>query len=160
MLSTHSWCSCKADYFLKELALGEYTMPVVGMLSVFDWSEARLLIPQNSNSSNDHFGASRWYLGGPGFTPSTMGGPWMVRGEEGTGKVAKKIRDFSHTKHVSVPFFSTKNRWVWFLRCRLLRTRLWSPSWRWVWRLLEELGVQGVGTSVKVIELARQESRP
>ncbi|CAJ1381273.1 unnamed protein product [Effrenium voratum] len=30
----------QADYFLKELALGEYTMPVVGMLSVFDWSEA------------------------------------------------------------------------------------------------------------------------
>ena len=32
----------QADYFLKELALGEYTMPVVGMLSVFDWSEARV----------------------------------------------------------------------------------------------------------------------
>lgn len=30
----------QADYFLKELALGEYTMPVVGMMSVFDWSEA------------------------------------------------------------------------------------------------------------------------
>lgn len=29
----------QADYFLKELALGEYEMPVVGMLSVFDWSE-------------------------------------------------------------------------------------------------------------------------
>mmetsp|Transcript_45441 Transcript_45441/g.81761 ORF Transcript_45441/g.81761 Transcript_45441/m.81761 type:complete len:902 (+) Transcript_45441:67-2772(+) len=29
----------QADYFLKELALGEYTMPVLGMLSVFDWSE-------------------------------------------------------------------------------------------------------------------------
>jgi len=29
----------QADYFLKELALGEYTMPIVGMLSVFDWSE-------------------------------------------------------------------------------------------------------------------------
>jgi len=29
----------QADYFLKELALGEYTMPVVGMMSVFDWSE-------------------------------------------------------------------------------------------------------------------------
>eukprot|EP00930_Biecheleria_cincta_P060794 TRINITY_DN4638_c0_g6_i1.p1 TRINITY_DN4638_c0_g6~~TRINITY_DN4638_c0_g6_i1.p1 ORF type:complete len:952 (-),score=197.30 TRINITY_DN4638_c0_g6_i1:126-2927(-) len=29
----------QADYFLKELALGEYTMPVSGMLSVFDWSE-------------------------------------------------------------------------------------------------------------------------
>eukprot|EP00437_Effrenium_voratum_P004103 CAMPEP_0181423022 /NCGR_PEP_ID=MMETSP1110-20121109/13915_1 /TAXON_ID=174948 /ORGANISM="Symbiodinium sp., Strain CCMP421" /LENGTH=947 /DNA_ID=CAMNT_0023546137 /DNA_START=96 /DNA_END=2939 /DNA_ORIENTATION=- len=29
----------QADYFLKELALGEYDMPVVGMLSVFDWSE-------------------------------------------------------------------------------------------------------------------------
>lgn len=29
----------QADYFLKELALGEYTMPVAGMLSVFDWSE-------------------------------------------------------------------------------------------------------------------------
>ncbi|CAJ1440046.1 unnamed protein product [Effrenium voratum] len=29
----------QADYFLKELALGEYAMPVVGMLSVFDWSE-------------------------------------------------------------------------------------------------------------------------
>jgi len=29
----------QADYFLKELALGEYTLPVVGMLSVFDWSE-------------------------------------------------------------------------------------------------------------------------
>mmetsp|Transcript_46297 Transcript_46297/g.83480 ORF Transcript_46297/g.83480 Transcript_46297/m.83480 type:complete len:935 (-) Transcript_46297:14-2818(-) len=31
----------QADYFLKELALGEYTMPVVGMLSVFDWSEVQ-----------------------------------------------------------------------------------------------------------------------
>lgn len=29
----------QADYFLKELALGEYEMPVAGMLSVFDWSE-------------------------------------------------------------------------------------------------------------------------
>eukprot|EP00913_Durusdinium_trenchii_P001525 g1412.t1 len=29
----------QADYFLKELALGEYTMPVAGMMSVFDWSE-------------------------------------------------------------------------------------------------------------------------
>eukprot|EP00931_Biecheleriopsis_adriatica_P026426 TRINITY_DN16083_c0_g1_i1.p1 TRINITY_DN16083_c0_g1~~TRINITY_DN16083_c0_g1_i1.p1 ORF type:complete len:1036 (-),score=244.94 TRINITY_DN16083_c0_g1_i1:61-3168(-) len=29
----------QADYFLKELALGEYTMPVVGMMSVFDLSE-------------------------------------------------------------------------------------------------------------------------
>ena len=29
----------QADYFLKELALGEYEMPVSGMLSVFDWSE-------------------------------------------------------------------------------------------------------------------------
>lgn len=29
----------QADYFLKELALGEYTMPVVGMMSVFDFSE-------------------------------------------------------------------------------------------------------------------------
>ncbi|CAE7326460.1 unnamed protein product [Symbiodinium necroappetens] len=29
----------QADYFLKELALGEYNMPVLGMLSVFDWSE-------------------------------------------------------------------------------------------------------------------------
>ncbi|CAJ1395203.1 unnamed protein product [Effrenium voratum] len=29
----------QADYFLKELALGEYDMPVAGMLSVFDWSE-------------------------------------------------------------------------------------------------------------------------
>ncbi|OLP96686.1 hypothetical protein AK812_SmicGene21056 [Symbiodinium microadriaticum] len=29
----------QADYFLKELALGEYTMPIVGMMSVFDWSE-------------------------------------------------------------------------------------------------------------------------
>jgi len=29
----------QADYFLKELALGEYSMPVLGMLSVFDWSE-------------------------------------------------------------------------------------------------------------------------
>eukprot|EP00930_Biecheleria_cincta_P071201 TRINITY_DN58720_c0_g1_i1.p1 TRINITY_DN58720_c0_g1~~TRINITY_DN58720_c0_g1_i1.p1 ORF type:complete len:1107 (+),score=253.54 TRINITY_DN58720_c0_g1_i1:32-3352(+) len=29
----------QADYFLKELALGEYTMPVVGMMSVFDISE-------------------------------------------------------------------------------------------------------------------------
>ncbi|CAK9107243.1 Uncharacterized protein SCF082_LOCUS49926 [Durusdinium trenchii] len=32
----------QADYFLKELALGEYSMPVVGMLSVFDWSEMTL----------------------------------------------------------------------------------------------------------------------
>eukprot|EP00439_Symbiodinium_sp_Y106_P020155 s1099_g2.t1 len=31
----------QADYFLKELALGEYDMPVVGMLSVFDWSEMK-----------------------------------------------------------------------------------------------------------------------
>eukprot|EP00930_Biecheleria_cincta_P060791 TRINITY_DN4638_c0_g3_i1.p1 TRINITY_DN4638_c0_g3~~TRINITY_DN4638_c0_g3_i1.p1 ORF type:complete len:1047 (-),score=228.89 TRINITY_DN4638_c0_g3_i1:30-2930(-) len=29
----------QADYFLKELALGEYDMPIVGMLSIFDWSE-------------------------------------------------------------------------------------------------------------------------
>ncbi|CAJ1358503.1 unnamed protein product [Effrenium voratum] len=29
----------QADYFLKELALGEYSMPVVGMNSVFDYSE-------------------------------------------------------------------------------------------------------------------------
>lgn len=29
----------QADYFLKELALGEYDMPVARMLSVFDWSE-------------------------------------------------------------------------------------------------------------------------
>eukprot|EP00434_Breviolum_minutum_P009356 symbB.v1.2.008245.t1/scaffold515.1/size193321/7 len=29
----------QADYFLKELALGEYTMPVAGMMSVFDFSE-------------------------------------------------------------------------------------------------------------------------
>jgi len=29
----------QADYFLKELALGEYPMPVVGMSSVFDFSE-------------------------------------------------------------------------------------------------------------------------
>ncbi|CAE6924796.1 unnamed protein product [Symbiodinium sp. CCMP2592] len=29
----------QADYFLKELALGEYNMPVLGMMSVFDWSE-------------------------------------------------------------------------------------------------------------------------
>jgi len=29
----------QADYFLKELALGEYTQPIVGMKSVFDWSE-------------------------------------------------------------------------------------------------------------------------
>eukprot|EP00931_Biecheleriopsis_adriatica_P086789 TRINITY_DN6137_c0_g1_i1.p1 TRINITY_DN6137_c0_g1~~TRINITY_DN6137_c0_g1_i1.p1 ORF type:complete len:1079 (+),score=262.27 TRINITY_DN6137_c0_g1_i1:107-3238(+) len=29
----------QADYFLKELALGEYTQPIVGMMSVFDWSE-------------------------------------------------------------------------------------------------------------------------
>lgn len=29
----------EADYFLKELSLGEYTMPVVGMLSVFDLSD-------------------------------------------------------------------------------------------------------------------------
>lgn len=29
----------QADYFLKELALGEYSMPVVGMSSVFDFSE-------------------------------------------------------------------------------------------------------------------------
>lgn len=29
----------QADYFLKELAMGEYTMPVVGMPSVFDLSE-------------------------------------------------------------------------------------------------------------------------
>eukprot|EP00930_Biecheleria_cincta_P018205 TRINITY_DN14262_c0_g1_i1.p1 TRINITY_DN14262_c0_g1~~TRINITY_DN14262_c0_g1_i1.p1 ORF type:complete len:1026 (+),score=214.71 TRINITY_DN14262_c0_g1_i1:23-3100(+) len=29
----------QADYFLKELSLGEYTMPVVGMRSVFDWVE-------------------------------------------------------------------------------------------------------------------------
>eukprot|EP00440_Ansanella_granifera_P051448 gb/GFBE01055774.1/.p1 GENE.gb/GFBE01055774.1/~~gb/GFBE01055774.1/.p1 ORF type:complete len:1053 (+),score=292.89 gb/GFBE01055774.1/:1-3159(+) len=29
----------QADYFLKELALGEYTMPVAGMQSVFDWTE-------------------------------------------------------------------------------------------------------------------------
>eukprot|EP00930_Biecheleria_cincta_P043409 TRINITY_DN2980_c0_g1_i1.p1 TRINITY_DN2980_c0_g1~~TRINITY_DN2980_c0_g1_i1.p1 ORF type:complete len:1004 (-),score=206.03 TRINITY_DN2980_c0_g1_i1:259-3243(-) len=28
-----------ADYFLKELALGEYTQPIAGMMSVFDWSE-------------------------------------------------------------------------------------------------------------------------
>jgi len=31
----------QADYFLKELALGEYDMPVLGMLSVFDWSEMK-----------------------------------------------------------------------------------------------------------------------
>lgn len=29
----------QADYFLKELALGEYTQPIAGMKSVFDWSE-------------------------------------------------------------------------------------------------------------------------
>lgn len=29
----------QADYFLKELALGEYTQPIAGMRSVFDWSE-------------------------------------------------------------------------------------------------------------------------
>eukprot|EP00930_Biecheleria_cincta_P000292 TRINITY_DN10061_c0_g1_i1.p1 TRINITY_DN10061_c0_g1~~TRINITY_DN10061_c0_g1_i1.p1 ORF type:complete len:1063 (-),score=187.22 TRINITY_DN10061_c0_g1_i1:320-3508(-) len=29
----------QADYFMKELALGEYTMPVAGMKSVFDWVE-------------------------------------------------------------------------------------------------------------------------
>jgi len=30
----------QADYYLKELAMGEHTMPVLGMMSVFDWSEA------------------------------------------------------------------------------------------------------------------------
>jgi len=33
----------QADYFLKEMSMGEYTMPVVGMMSVFDWSEAEPL---------------------------------------------------------------------------------------------------------------------
>jgi len=31
----------QADYLLKEYSMGEYTMPVVGMLSVFDWSEMK-----------------------------------------------------------------------------------------------------------------------
>ena len=30
----------QADYYLKELAMGEHQMPVLGMMSVFDWSEA------------------------------------------------------------------------------------------------------------------------
>eukprot|EP00913_Durusdinium_trenchii_P031743 g29728.t1 len=30
----------QADYYLKELAMGEHSMPVMGMMSVFDWSEA------------------------------------------------------------------------------------------------------------------------
>ncbi|CAE7333337.1 ndor1 [Symbiodinium sp. CCMP2456] len=46
----------QADYFLKELALGEYEMPVSGMLSVFDWSEL-------SDKDRDKAWAGReWYV--------------------------------------------------------------------------------------------------
>ncbi|CAE7493825.1 sft2 [Symbiodinium necroappetens] len=30
----------QADYYLKELSMGEHDMPMMGMMSVFDWSEA------------------------------------------------------------------------------------------------------------------------
>eukprot|EP00438_Fugacium_kawagutii_P001739 Skav219920 [mRNA] locus=scaffold2006:155773:161707:- [translate_table: standard] len=46
----------QADYFLKELALGEYPMPVVGMNSVFDFSEM-------TGKENQWAGPSReWFV--------------------------------------------------------------------------------------------------
>eukprot|EP00438_Fugacium_kawagutii_P011226 Skav228656 [mRNA] locus=scaffold2369:149724:171604:+ [translate_table: standard] len=45
----------QADYFLKELALGEYSMPVVGMLSVFDWSEMTM-------KSNKGWAGREWFV--------------------------------------------------------------------------------------------------
>eukprot|EP00930_Biecheleria_cincta_P003657 TRINITY_DN104585_c0_g1_i1.p1 TRINITY_DN104585_c0_g1~~TRINITY_DN104585_c0_g1_i1.p1 ORF type:complete len:1011 (-),score=231.74 TRINITY_DN104585_c0_g1_i1:65-3046(-) len=44
----------QADYFLKELAMGEYTMPVVGMPSVFDLSEI-----QNSDKT---WAGREWFV--------------------------------------------------------------------------------------------------
>ncbi|CAJ1388163.1 unnamed protein product [Effrenium voratum] len=44
----------QADYFLKELALGEYTMPVVGMMIVFDWSEV--------TDSNATWAGREWFV--------------------------------------------------------------------------------------------------
>lgn len=44
----------QADYFLKELALGEYEMPSVGMLSVFDLSEQQ--------ETKEEWAAREWFV--------------------------------------------------------------------------------------------------
>eukprot|EP00435_Cladocopium_sp_Y103_P007139 s2202_g2.t1 len=46
----------QADYFLKELALGEYTMPVAGMMSVFDWSEV------SSTERDRNWSGREWFV--------------------------------------------------------------------------------------------------
>jgi len=45
----------EADYFLKELAFGEYEMPVAGMLSVFDWSELE-------DDDHSEWAAREWFV--------------------------------------------------------------------------------------------------
>ena len=68
----------QADYFLKELALGEYAMPVVGMSSVFDFSEM-------TGKENQWAGSNlSFFVSCKGQVSETIElRTWVVCGEEG-----------------------------------------------------------------------------